>query len=621
MKPLKIHSSLLRKEANRKKRKRKSLLDNEKKMKNEVNPVFTVFKTQNQYLGEKKKKFVFYSILFFVAGIIEIMEPLVIGLIFIKVQQQITSYAELKSLIWMIFLIFAISIGFWTFHGTARVMQQRTGFFVNRNYINSKLSKVFDLPVKWHKDHHSGDTIDKINRGAGAISTFSRDVSYEIYYAIINIVGSVIILFFFDTRAAILALIFSFFTIYLIYRMDLVLNQQYKEINLYSNKVAAGIFDYISNVITVITLRLKTTVKKEIDHLLMASWPVEKKNVLLNEIKWGFASISIALMTTIVLSLRAYTDYSTGGTILIGTLYILYGYMQTVGRTFFRFASLYGDIVRHSSRIMGAYPIDEEFEKVARERRPSLQSDWKEVTMENISFKHEKEGEELHIDNIKLRFNKGEKIAFIGESGSGKSTMLALLRGLMKPDSGKVSVNGHIIENGFNRIKHNVTLIPQDPELFNNTIKYNITMGLPTSEKDLDRAIELAQFKSVLLRLPNKLETNVLERGVSLSGGEKQRLALARGILAAKNSDILLMDEPTSSVDTINELKIYENILKEFKEKTIISAMHRLHLLRKFDYIYIFDKGRIVAEGTLNEIRKNPRFSRIWNKYHSRTDK
>ena len=148
--------------------------------------------------------------------------------------------------------------------------------------------------------------------------------------------------------------------------------------------------------------------------------------------------------------------------------------------------------------------------------------------------------------------------------------MLALLRGLVKPESGKVIVNGEYINNGFDKIRNTITLIPQDPEIFNNTIEYNITMGSRTEKSDLNKAISMAQFKEVISRLPKGLQTNVLEKGVSLSGGEKQRLALARGLLAAKNSEIVLMDEPTSSVDTLNEVKIYENIFREFKDKTII---------------------------------------------------
>jgi len=587
-------------------------------MKKERSHIINMFGTEWEHLGKDRKKFIIYTILFAIAGIITLMTPLLIGTIFNQVQEQITSQQELHKLIGMIFLLLAISIGFWTFHGMGRVLEQTTGFIVQRNYVNSKIEKVLDLPTKWHKDHHSGDTIERISKGSNTMAEFSRNTTFEIFYAILNIVGSITILLFFDIRAAVVAVIFSFFTIYIIYKIDQKLNQQYKQINEYNNKASAAIFDYISNIITVITLRLKKTVKKEINTRLMASYQIEKKNVILNELKWGFASIVIALMISMVLAWRAYSDYNGAGTIMVGTLYILYGYLDNVGRTFNRFASLYGRIVRHSSRIVNAYPIDQEYEKLKIETKSSLPENWKEIKLENVSFTHSDKKSIMHIDNVNLNIKRGQRIALIGSSGSGKSTMLTLLRGLDNPESGQVFIDNKHYPDGFNRIKNEVTLIPQDPEIFNNTIKYNITMDLPTAEKDFKKVIELAKFSPVIPRLPNGIETNVLEKGVSLSGGEKQRLALARGLLAAKDSPLLLMDEPTSSVDTLNEVKIYENIFREFKDKTIISALHRLHLLKYFDYIYIFDKGKIVSQGTLEEIKKTPLFKKIWRAYNSK---
>jgi len=164
-------------------------------------------------------------------------------------------------------------------------------------------------------------------------------------------------------------------------------------------------------------------------------------------------------------------------------------------------------------------------------------------------------------------------------------------------------------------VRDYVTLIPQEPEIFNQTFRYNITMNLPTDEKDLEKVITMAQLKPVISKLPRSLDTNVKEKGVSLSGGEKQRLALARGLLAAKESDILLLDEPTSSVDNLNEIKIHKQIFAEFKEKTIISSVHRLHLLDRFDYIYLFSKGRIIGEGTYKSIKTNSVFRKMLAKY------
>ena len=125
-----------------------------------------------------------------------------------------------------------------------------------------------------------------------------------------------------------------------------------------------------------------------------------------------------------------------------------------------------------------------------------------------------------------------------------------------------------------------------------------------------------ARFSAVLARLPQGLETSIAEKGVNLSGGEKQRLALARGIYFGKASDIVLMDEPTSSVDTFNERLIYEHIFSMFKDKCIVSAVHKLHLLEMFDMVYVFDDGRIVESGSFSDLIANQGvLSSMWKNY------
>ncbi len=580
-----------------------------------TNPIINILKTEWEFLGKRKKTFIFYISLFVIAGLIELMTPLIVGSIFNSIQKTITSDSELKKLIFMIFLLLVVQICFWIFHGTARIFEQITGFFVHRNYTNDKISKILELPVKWHKDNHSGDIIDKINRGRGSIEDFSGDYTYKLVYVFLNIFGAIIILFFVSWKIALFSLIFSLIILITTMNVDKYLKKHYKELNKFSNKLGASVFDYLSNIITVITLRLKKVVSHEIDTKVIASYQTHRKVVMVDELKWAFASVAITLMIVLVLSYKAYTDYNSTGAILIGTLYILYSYLEGVGNSFFRFGELYGNIVRKNAKIEGVYPIDEEFNKIEEKISGHLPPDWHEIEIKNLDFTYDEEWKKNHLKEVNIKFRKGQKIALIGESGSGKSTVLSLMRGLYEPQEGKICCDGKILKNGFEKLKKSVTLIPQEPEIFNNTIKYNITMDLPTKKSNIDEVVSMAQFQKVIERLDKGLNTNVLEKGVSLSGGEKQRLALARGLLAAKKSEIILLDEPTSSVDSLNEKKIHENIFKKFRNKTIMSSIHRLHLLENFDYIYMFEKGEIVAEGTLNNIKKNPKFEYVWRKY------
>lgn len=581
-----------------------------------AHPVLNILKTEWGYLGKRRKIFILYIFLFVIAGIVDLASPYILGTIFNSIQESITTKEEIRLLSYKILLLLAVTIVFWSFHGIARVLETTTGFHVKKNYVNDKIRMVLKLPIKWHKDTHSGDTIDKINRASGAIEDFAGQMTFNVVYSIISFVGSLIILFFIDWKIGLFSFIFSMITLFIISRVDKKLDKKYQELNIYSNKAAATTFDYISNIITVITLRLKKSVSKEIDDRQSAAYPTFKSASITNELKWGFASIAIKIMVVAMLIYKTYSEFNTTGVILIGTLYMVYGYLNNVGDTFYRFAELYGSIIRYNARIIGADPLDEEYKKLEYPEVKNLPKKWKEIRFRNVSFSYGSPKKISHIDNIDFSFKRGQKIALVGESGSGKSTVLSLIRGLYNIDSGKILCDGIPLAGKVNDIKENVTLIPQDPEIFNNTFRYNITLNLPANEKDLQKVIEMSQLIPVLERLPLKLETNVVEKGVSLSGGEKQRLALARGLFAAKKSEIILMDEPTSSVDSINELKIYEQIFNEFRDKTIISSIHRLHLLDKFDYIYFFSKGKIVAKGTFEEIKKNPLFKIIWLKYN-----
>jgi ABC-type multidrug transport system fused ATPase/permease subunit len=193
----------------------------------------------------------------------------------------------------------------------------------------------------------------------------------------------------------------------------------------------------------------------------------------------------------------------------------------------------------------------------------------------------------------------------VGESGSGKTTSLHVMRDLYHPQSLKLSVDGVHIPAGFEGIARAIALIPQDPEIFATTILENITLGANYEIDTVLRCTDMACITSVIQSLPKGFHSSIKEKGVNLSGGEQQRLALARGLLACSDKDIILLDEPTSSLDMPNERKIYDAIFAGFPDQTIISSVHKPHLLPLFDRICIFEKGKIVASGTMNKLLKS----------------
>jgi len=172
------------------------------------------------------------------------------------------------------------------------------------------------------------------------------------------------------------------------------------------------------------------------------------------------------------------------------------------------------------------------------------------------------------------------------------------------------------LNTNFTDISIKSTLVPQEPELFSSTILENITFGIDFPEKEITEILNISKCKNFIKELPNKINSKVDEKGVNLSGGQKQRIALARALLFAKNKELILLDESTSSVDPKNEVEIYTNIFNTFKNTTIIASIHKMNLLKYFDTIVIFDKGKIVDSGNFDYLmNKNSEFKQSWENY------
>ena len=587
-------------------------------MKKNKNPLINLLKYSWRY-SPKKNFFVLFVILCIIANAIGLLDIILIGRIFNSVQFDSADPSLLEYIIKNLALLILVTLGFWTFHGTSRIIETKNAFLVRKNYKKEMFDRVMDLPVEWQKDNHSGDTINKINKASEALFAFSEEI-FTIVQNIIKLTGSILILFFFDWKTALVAVFVSILAVLTSMKFDKVLEEGYKKVYRAENYLAAGIHDYVSNIITVISLRLKRKVSREIDSRSMTAFSIFKKNTVINEVKWFSIAMYLSVVISGVLIYNAYVSYKMTGVIVMGTLFILYSYLKNVGDFFFNFAWMYNIMVQRSAAVSLAEVICDEHEKIIlKNKKYYLPENWKVLQIKNLKFSYKKKDDEDYvgenINDVSICLERKSKIALIGESGSGKSTILSLIRGLHNAEKANVYCDGKKLSNGLEHFYEHSALVPQDPEIFNASVEENITMGIKMDFSEVKSVIRYACFDTVLARLKKGLKTNVLEKGVSLSGGEKQRLALARGLLMAKKYDFLLLDEPTSSVDSENELNIYKNIFENYKEKTIVSAIHRLHLLRYFDYIYFFEKGKILAEGNFNTLLNDEKFKILWNNY------
>jgi ATP-binding cassette, subfamily B, bacterial len=414
------------------------------------------------------------------------------------------------------------------------------------------------------------------------------------------------------------AALLGILVVWVILKFDKPYIKTLNEVNEREHTVSSTLFDSLSNIITVITLRLEKRMESGLLGKVADILPSFKKNVAINEWKWFVTDMLVGVIYGVILVGYVWQNQQPGEVFMLGGLVMLVGYVERFTSVFHNVAYLYTEVVQHHTDATAAFNILEAYkEHRLHDKTVELHTDWKRIDLQNLHYTHREAGDASDtrpgLNGLHLHLEKGKRIALVGESGSGKSTLLALLRGLYPPDPGAaVSVDG-VPQAGLGVISEQVTLFPQEPEIFENTIQYNITLGLPFEQAEIERICESVQFSDVIAQLPKGLESSIVEKGVNLSGGQKQRLALARGAFAAKDSQIVLLDEPTSSVDPKTELKIYDALFDTFSDKVVVSALHRLHLLPKFDYIYVLDKGRVVDEGSLEDLLANSAvFRSLW---------
>lgn len=529
--------------------------------------------------------------MFVCANLVLLIEPILFGKVINTIQ---TGGPEmLTNLLQTLVLFIVIELVFWAIHGPARIIERQLAFDVSKNFQLKLFNGLLNLPLKWHSEHHSGRIISREKKGVEALRDFTGG-QFMYIDTIIRFVAIGGVFFWYVPRYAFLAVLASIILFVVTYKFDRLYAMSLKAMNEKIHHMDAGFIDFIGNIITLITLRVQTLASHEYLKRLDATWFPFRRLIRLNEWKWFIVSIGVSFIYIIVLYPYAYSIYTSGEIILLGGFVSLMEYTRRYNNVFYSFADKYERLVRNKTNLEAITNIWKDIDASPIKTLSFQKKQWKNIQVSNLDFKHDAETESHDLFDVNFSFRKGERVALVGESGSGKSTLMRVLRGLFVPESIKVGFDGVVAKTGFENLKNITTLIPQDPEIFENTIRFNITLGVTISDEEIDEVVRLARFDSVIKRLSDGYKTDIRERGVNLSGGEKQRLALARGILAAKQSDIILLDEPTSSVDMTNEKQIFSALFTAWPEKTFIVSVHRKYLLAMFDTVYDMKNGKLL---------------------------
>ncbi|MCK4636130.1 MAG: ABC transporter ATP-binding protein [Candidatus Moranbacteria bacterium] len=584
------------------------------KIKNE--PTIFLFRKMWRFSEGNRKKVVLFMVLFLFSNLVGLTEPLILAKLLNEIQINGINSENIKFLMFITSSFLWLGLFFWIFYSSGRTLERKNAFIVRKNYKEYLLKETLTLNLNWHSNKDSGDTIDKINKSTTKLFDFSSDIANTIRVAI-QIIGIVLILNYFNWITGIWCLSSLIFLFYVLFQFDKKLILQYKKLNKYENKIEAKIFDSLSNISSIIILNIKKSVIHSISKSISKPFSLYKQNIILNLKKWIFGDTFFNLfLIAIPLTFYIFNIYRNSLIIELGTIAALYSYLSRLENMFFNLSHAYEKIIQQKTAVLNAESIEESFTENEQVAKKPIEN-WNKINISNLNFSYQETQGEIHLDDVNLDLKSGERIALIGESGSGKTTFLKVLHGLYDNAQAKIKINNsQEIKTNFVDLDLKTMLVPQEPELFSSSVRENITFGLDYTNEEIEKMTKLAEFNDVIEKLPKKLDSIINEKGVNLSGGQKQRLALARALIFAQEKNIILLDESTSSVDPETEVKIYQNIFNYFKSKTVIASIHKINLLKYFDRIIMFQDGKIIDSGTFDELlEKNEKFKADWEEY------
>ncbi len=508
-------------------------------------------------------------------------------------------------------------------YGLSRIATKLFGEL--RNAIFSKVSQnaIRQLTLNTFAHLHSLSLQFHLNRKTGALSKFidrgTKGVDFLMNYVLFNVIPTIIEIFFvagilfvlYGFKYAVVTLVTILLYVYLTYIITQWRLKFRRRMNEADNMVSSKLVDSLLNYETV---KYFNNENYEFDRLDNSLKDYEGAAVE-NEFSLSYLNITqtVVIITGITLMLSMSVFDIKAGAISIGGFVVINAYMFQLYQPLNFFGSVYRNIRQSLTDMENLFSLWSEKPYETNQNTNLLQSTEASIRFENVSFDYDVR--RTIIQNISFEVPNGKKVAIVGPTGAGKSTISRLLFKFYNPKSGSIYVNNqNIREISQQSLRKIIGVVPQDTVLFNETIYYNISYGNPeASEQEIYEAAKNADIHEFIKTLPDGYNTLVGERGLKLSGGEKQRVAIARAIL--KKPSIFFFDEATSALDTTTEKEIQKNLEMISNNKTTLIIAHRLSTAADADNIIVLDKGEIIEQGRHDELLElKGKYSVMWSK-------
>lgn len=459
--------------------------------------------------------------------------------------------------------------------------------------------KFMNLSLKFHNNYAagSGGLISRILNDIRVIQDGLRMFA-DLFSAPLVFIFLIFNLFFLDWKLAASIFILAPFLIIFLKKISVGLRKYLLHGQEQLETITATIKESLDGVRTIQSFNLQkllaSKLTKEAEEYVSIRKKVHKRVEIMgpvNELLATFIMLSIIYYFSLQISVGAATA---------GTLIAFITAMLQINEPIKKFQESY---VRIQETIVAAkrvYALLDETSEVPQVEDPQpFPIHWSTIEYKNVTFKYD---QQVILNNFSLTINRGEFIALVGESGSGKSTVINLLSRFYDPNEGVITIDGINIKSlSLKELRDNIALVSQDVFLFNDSIKKNIISSTEIEDSaKINSVIEAANAKSFIEKLPLKSDSVVGERGGLLSGGEKQRVSIARALY--KDSPILVLDEATSALDTASELEVQKGLDRLMEGRTSLVIAHRLSTIQKADRIVVMSHGKILEMGRHEEL-------------------
>lgn len=477
----------------------------------------------------------------------------------------------------------------------------------------SSIEHMFNLDIAWHEQENTGNKLKRIHNAASGYNRLLRFWVQNIIEIIVNFVGTIIIIANFDTKIALITIGFlvAYWTVGRILRTHSARASNRASIK--GEEIVGLQFEALHNVRSV---KIMSMIKAVVGKLRVHSdqlYELTQKRVFWNQSRaTGETIVGQAFKIFVIVIIVAGI---INGQYEVGLLIIFNNYFNSVWGSISELSGVSEDILiarynisRLKTILEVPVTIDDETNK------KKFPKNWETIELKNVSFAY---GDNIVLKNISFTINRGEKVGIMGLSGAGKSTLYKLLLKEYENFEGDILIDGVAIQQISKRdyFKY-VAVVLQETEVFNFSLRENIYLagpGTKNKEASLQQALETAHVTDFLDKLPEGVDTEIGERGVKLSGGEKQRLGIARAVF--KQPQLLLLDEATSHLDLESEEKIQDSLHKFFNSVTAIVIAHRLTTIKEMDKILVIEEGEVIESGNFAELSaKKGRFYELWEK-------